>query len=263
MQGFNKLAGVQDPPPSSFPEPPPIPQSDHDIESQTSHSLNSRPSRASLPVDRKPSRRTLNGQSSQPSLRPHSLDPGEPNYAASQRSRESTFAESQDGIPWGPQHPCFPHPNPHVPVESHDYAATRIVRVQRDWLVAGDLYPALQNLYPEILVGFITEDQFRSLIATLNKMLEEAFTPWSVGGWFDAILGIATGFLWDNTGLTASKRKVAQMERWVDDWNHEAESQGRQVKLIGLRRTGFLSLDIQIPDPHIDDPVPSDTASRP
>lgn len=140
--------------------------------------------------------------------------------------------------------------------------ATRIIRVQRDWLVAGDLYPALQNLYPEILIGYVSEDEFRSIIETSNKMLKEAFDPWTTSSWLDAALGVATGFLWDNTGMTATKRKVAHLEKWLDGWNHEAQRQGKEVSLIGPRKTGFLSLDIQIPDPLIDEPIMIDGSSR-
>lgn len=261
MEGFNKLAGVQDasrlgaPTAAPFPEPPPIPQ-DGDLESQTTHSITSRPSRASLPVNRQPSRRTLNDNSSHPSLR-HQLSArrvNNGNYAASRQSRDTSPADSQEEeeLAWGPQHPCFPHPNPHVPLNSSEHGATRIIRIQRDWLVAGDVYPALQNLYPEILADFITETEFRAIVETLNKMLEEAFTPWSASSWIDTGLSIMTGFLWDNMGLTASKRKVREMEKWIDQWNREAEREGFEARLIDLRRSGFLSLDIQIPDPHID-----------
>ena len=253
MQGLNKIAGVQDPVPANFPEPPPIPESEPDIESQREHSLTSRPSRSSLPVNRQPSRRTLRGQSSQPSLRQQALQ--DQGYSASRQSRESVEADTDGDVEWGPHHPCFPHPNPHVPLDSPEYSATRIIRIQRDWLVAGDLYPALQNLYPEILIGYIDEEEFRYIIETLNSMLKESFNPWAASSWIDSALGVATGFLWDNTGVTVTKRKVRHLERWVDDWNRQAQDLGREARIIGPRRTAFLSLDIQIPDPLIDDPI--------
>lgn len=253
MQSLNKAAGVQEPAPAPFPEPPPIPQSEHDIEAQTTHSIKSRPSRSSLPIDRRPSRRTLNGRPSNLSLSQRNGLAS--NYTASRHSREeSTDEDVEDDIVWGPQHPCFPHPNPHVPLDSTEYQLSRIIRVQRDWLVAGDLYPALQNLYPEILIGYVSEEEFRIIIETTNKMLKEAFDPWVKSNWVDAALGIATGFLWDNTGLTMAKRKMARLEKWMDEWNRDAQRQGKEVRLIEPRRTGFLSLDIQIPDPLIDEP---------
>ncbi|KEQ84819.1 hypothetical protein M438DRAFT_241488, partial [Aureobasidium pullulans EXF-150] len=157
----------------------------------------------------------------------------------------------EDELPWGPSHPCFPHLNPHVAIASPLYSSTRVIRVQRDWLVAGDLYPALQNLYPEILDQWLSESDFRTVVETLNPMLKQAFEPNTWGSWFDALMGVATGFLWDNFGWTGVKRGVRDMEKWVEGWNTEAEREGREVRLIDLRRTGFLSLDIQIPDPHV------------
>lgn len=262
MESLNKAAGVQEPVPSSFPEPPPIPQSEQDIESQNNHTVSRRPSRSSLPVNRKPSRRTLNGQPSQSSLRNRNSLVQEDGYTVSRQSQESAIGEAEDDIAWGPQHPCFPHPNPHVPLDSPEYTVTRIIRVQRDWLVAGDLYPAYQNLYPEILMGYISEDEFRSIIEMTNRLLREAFDPWAASNWVDAILGVVTGFLWDNTGLTSAKRKVGHVEEWVDRWNREAARQGKEARLVGPRQTGFLSLDVQIPDPFIDEPVLIDNEPR-
>ncbi|KAL1302502.1 hypothetical protein AAFC00_002891 [Neodothiora populina] len=262
MQTMNQMAGVHDPAPAGFPEPPPIPQDDPDLEGQTTQSIKSRPSRSSLPPNRQPSRRTMNdGQSLHPSVRQQETLAPPDRYTMSRHSAESSIGGSEMEIEWGPRHPCYPHPNPHVPLDSPEYTTTRIIRVQRDWLVAGDLYPAFQNLYPEILIGYVSEDDFRKIIETTNKMLKEAFNPWATGNWFDAFLGIATGFLWDNTGLTATKRKVARLERWVDEWNYEAQRGGNDVLLIGPRKTGFLTLDIQIPDPKIDDgsPTPAHT----
>ncbi|THV99496.1 hypothetical protein D6D27_00893, partial [Aureobasidium pullulans] len=234
MQPFNKLAGVEEATNiQNHPPPPPIP----DLESQATHSLHSRPSRASLPVNRKPSRRTLHEQSSRNSLRPPSLHPsllppsagwqGIPNgdYTASAHSHDTQL---EDELPWGPSHPCFPHLNPHVAIASPLYSSTRVIRVQRDWLVAGDLYPALQNLYPEILDQWLSESDFRTVVETLNPMLKQVFEPNTWGSWFDALMGVATGFLWDNFGWTGVKRGVRDMEKWVEGWNTEAEREGRE-----------------------------------
>lgn len=259
MQPFNRIAGVEEVNSTSIanhPPPPPIP----DLESNNgpTHSLHSRPSRASLPPNRKPSRRTLQEQSSRNSLRPPSLHPSllppspglpQQDYTASAHSHDTYHSED---LPWGPSHPCFPHLNPHVALSSPDYAATRVIRVQRDWLVAGDLYPQLQNLYPEILDPYLSEPAFRNVIETVNPMLKRAFEPATWSAWVDALMGVATGFLWDDAGFSGTKRKVGRLEDWVDGWNREAEREGKEVRLIALRRTGFLSLDIQIPDPHVD-----------
>ncbi|ELR10074.1 hypothetical protein GMDG_04475 [Pseudogymnoascus destructans 20631-21] len=46
---------------------------------------------------------------------------------------------------------CFPHLNPYVPTDSVAYANTRIIRIPRDWMIAGDLAPTFSATYPELL----------------------------------------------------------------------------------------------------------------
>ncbi|KAF2736943.1 hypothetical protein EJ04DRAFT_574978 [Polyplosphaeria fusca] len=156
---------------------------------------------------------------------------------------ESEFA-------WGPSHPCFPHPNPHVPLGSPLYAHTKIIRIKRDWMIKGDLAPTFANLYPEILDPLISEDDFRNLIKHINDTLIKAFDPTSFRAWADAILGVLTFWIWEDLGLTHVKKQLADLEKWIDAWNAKVgEKEG--VRIISLRRTGYLTLDIMIPDPQI------------
>ncbi|GAM90855.1 hypothetical protein ANO11243_089010 [Dothideomycetidae sp. 11243] len=238
-----------------------VPDPNEDIEQQTSHSITARPSRASLPPSRRPSHRSLNsavsptGTSAAWTTQPPSLLPYSPGGTATATSGPSPSLPGdadEDDIEWGPSHPCFPHPNPHVALASPLYAATRVVRIQRDWLAAGDTYPALANLYPEILADWLDEAEFRTLIQALNERLKNAFRPNTTRAVVDAVLGVATGFLWDDFGATGAKGAVKGLETFMDGWNAEREKQGNPVRLIPLRRTGFMNLDIQIPDPGID-----------
>jgi hypothetical protein len=144
-------------------------------------------------------------------------------------------------FPWGPSHPCFPHPNPHVPLKSEIFDNTRIIRIKRDWMMAGDLAPTFANLYPEILDPLVSEEDFRLLVKKINDTLIEAFDPFTFRACLDAIMGVATFWLWDDVGLTGVKRKLADLERWIDDWNrHVGEKEA--VKIIPLRRTGYLTV---------------------
>ncbi|PVI07625.1 hypothetical protein DM02DRAFT_648674 [Periconia macrospinosa] len=192
------------------------------------------------------------GLSIRPSLTRISL-PSRPN------SLHSAGDAAQDGdgdgddaseFPWGPSHPCFPHPNPHVPLDSELYENTRIIRIKRDWMIKGDLAPTFTNMYPEILDPIITEDQFRTIIQKVNTTLIDAFDPFSFRAWLDSLMGVATFWLWDDAGLTNVKRKLAELESWLETWNKQTGEQ-EGVKIIPLRRTGYLTLDIQIPDPHL------------
>jgi len=176
---------------------------------------------------------------------------------------------AEEEIPWGPSHPCFPHMNPHVPLSSPEYATTRIIRVRRDWMQVGDLAPTFANLYPEILDPLVSEDEFRRIIQHINKELVAAFSPWSARALFDAVLGMATLWLWDDIGLAGVKGRLKKLEDWVEKWNRGVGSQ-EGVKIIPLRRTAYMTvslirfpamprlfpltvrqLDFEIPDPHI------------
>ena len=147
-------------------------------------------------------------------------------------------------LPWGPTHPCFPHINPHVPLASPLIKTTRIIRIRRDWMIAGDLAPAFSNVYPEILDPWVSEQDFRFLIQKINEGLLQAFNPLGWRAWVDAVLGIATAWLWEDLGFTGAKSGVRGVEAFIERWN--AEKSGKdaesEVRIIPLRRTGYLSV---------------------
>lgn len=154
---------------------------------------------------------------------------------------------------WGPQHPCFPHMNPHVPLESPEHTSTRIIRIQRDWMMQGDLAPTFSDLYPEILDPCgVSEQEFRRIIAKVNSELIESFNPHGFRNILDGILGVATGWLWDDLGLTAVKSRLNSLETWIENWNKEMEKKNANSedstsippKLISLRRTGYMTVRI-------------------
>ncbi|TDZ27240.1 Ras modification protein ERF4 [Colletotrichum spinosum] len=170
------------------------------------------------------------------------------------------------GEEWGPQHPCFPHLNPHVPTESAEYHNTRIIRIRRDWLLEGDLAPTFSNLYPEILdPAGVSEQEFRRIVDKLNGELVPIFSPYNWRNIVDGVLGLVTGWLWDDLGFTGVKARLKRLERWIDQWNSEMEKTvgnedaSMAPRIISLRRTGYMTLDIQIPDPEIA-PAPSTPA---
>jgi hypothetical protein len=197
-------------------------------------------------------------------------------------SSNNTSIIGSDGPPpnpaeeWGPQHPCFPHMNPHVPLSSPEYQTTRIIRIRRDWMIEGDLAPTFSNLYPEILdPAGVSEADFRTLVEHVNNELIPAFNPWGVRNVIDAFLGLVTGYIWDDLGFTAVKGRLRKVEQYLEDWNREMESRSKEgpgsaPRIVPLRRTGYmnvcfplsflsqtvsnltsLQLDIQVPDPEI------------
>lgn len=181
-------------------------------------------------------------------------------------SRDGSFSQRQEIRPdvddhdeagslseelaWGPAHPCFPHTNVHVPRASPEYQNTRVIRIKRDWMVKGDLAPTYSNLYPEILDPLIPEVEFRRIIQHVNQTLVDAFDPFAVWNWVDGLLGFATGWLWEDFRPTGVKGKLRRLEQWIEDWNQSIGAHDG-VRIIPLRRTGYMTLDVQIPDPQV------------
>lgn len=260
MDAFNRLTGHQETDetatskPANFPEPPPIPD-DNQLHPQLTH----RASRASLPLNRQASRRSIH---SSVTNRAHENLASSTQPASSvRRSGETGQTEgTEDDFEWGPNHPCFPHPNPHCSPTSEEAKQTRVIRVRRDWLSTGDTYPAYANLYPEILDPMVPESDFRFLISNINTRIEESFSAFTIRAFVDFVLGVLTGFLWDDTGFSGAKTGQKGLERFVDNWNAQKAREGQDVKLVHPRRTGFMALDFIIPDPGID-LAPEDAAA--
>lgn len=277
METLHKLAGVQDTSdlsasqperpsqPTIHPEPPPIP--DH----TESPSLSQRASRVSLPLNRQPSHKSFRSSKSKqgsrvdlsdypptPRFDPHAhAHSGEGGEAGQQGAHSvggsaSGDEEGEEDFPWGPSHPCFPHPNPHCAVGSEEARSTRVIRVKRDWLAAGDLYPQFANLYPEILDPLVSDTEFRFLVTSLNGRLKRAFDPFGSRAWVDAVVGVLTGFVWEDVGATGPKRGMKGLEAFVEEWNRGRGTEGREVRLVQPRRTGFMGLDFVVPDPGIE-----------
>lgn len=173
------------------------------------------------------------------------------------------------GEEWGPQHPCYPHLNPHVPLNSPEYTSTRIIRIRRDWLIEGDLAPTFSNLYPEILdPAGVSEQEFRRVIEKLNGELIPIFNPYSWRNILDGVLGLITGWVWDDLGLTYAKTRLRSLESWIDKWNIDMEKAAGSEegiiapRIVSLRRTGYMNLDFQIPDPEIAPATSEPSGSR-
>lgn len=154
-----------------------------------------------------------------------------------------------DDEEWGPQHPCFPHLNPHVPIDSPEYVNTRIIRIKRDWLLEGDLAPTFSNMYPEILdPAGLSEPEFRRVIDKLNSELVTTFKPSNFRNVMDGVLGLLTGWLWDDLGFTYAKSRLARLERWIERWNQEMEKTVGgddniiPPKIMPLRQTAYMTV---------------------
>lgn len=156
------------------------------------------------------------------------------------------------GEEWGPQHPCYPHLNPHVPLSSPLYQTTRVIRIRRDWMIEGDLAPTFSNLYPEILEpAGVSEQDFRTIIERVNAELITAFSPYNLRNIFDGVIGLFTGWIWDDMGFTGVKSRLNNVEAYLDAWNREMEGKskdgpGSAPQIVPLRRTGYMNVSVHL-----------------
>jgi hypothetical protein len=105
----------------------------------------------------------------------------------------------------------------------------------------GDLAPTYTNLYPEVLDPLITEEEFRRIITTVNETTKEAFNPYGSRAMFDTVMGVATFWLWEDLGFAGVKKKLSDLERWIEIWNRDYGSK-EGVSILPLRRTAYMSV---------------------
>lgn len=272
MQNFAKFAGVQDASEhlGDNTAETTSPRHQVDLEAQPTQ-VTARPARASLPSGQRNSRKSIQSAKSDGSLRNpvitaaadapplpenaqhiYDLARAQPDNNAQDTNNDDAPNE-EDDAEWGPSHPCFPHLNPYVPVDSADFRNTRILRVERTYTEANDLYPVFKSIYPEVVDSHLSEPEFHSMVRHLNELLKEAFSPATTRAALDAFLGVATGFLWDDFGRTSVKKGVRAIETYMEEWNVQKQREQRDVRLIPLRKTGYMTLDMQIPDPKLDE----------
>lgn len=165
--------------------------------------------------------------------------------ASSHTSIQGSFDPATPGADdaWGPAHPCYPHLNPYTPIDSTLYQQTRIIRIPRDWMVAGDLAPTFSSTYPELLgEAGLSEADFRRCVEAVNARLVEAFDPFRVRNLVDAVMGLCTGWLWDDAGLTYTKRSLAAVEKMMEGFNGELERGGSEAKFVPLKKSAYMSV---------------------
>lgn len=177
---------------------------------------------------------------------PHGIGPALSSTNTSILGSDGPAAAAEE---WGPLHPCYPHLNPHVPLSSPLYRTTRIIRIRRDWMLEGDLAPTFSNLYPEILdPAGVSEQDFRTVVERVNAELVPAFNPWGARNIIDGVMGLLTGWVWDDLGLTGVKQRLRKVEGYLEEWNRDmkakSKGEGMAPKIVSLRRTGYMNVSL-------------------
>ena len=223
----------------------------HENQQQTQHTCSLGSTNALKPDDLEAGRniRRSASRASMPLSHHHSTNNAADNPSNDVNNNNNDASSTVEDFSWGPNHPCFPHLNPHVPLSSPLHASTRIIRIRRDWMPNGDLAPQFANLYPEILDPLMPEEQFRGVVEHVNRELAEAFSPWTARSWVDAAMGVLTGWMWDDLGMTGVKKRLEELEAWIERWNSEWGRRGEggveteeYAWIVPLRRTGYLTV---------------------
>lgn len=175
-------------------------------------------------------------------------------------------------------------PNNHVPVDSATYSDTRIVRIPRIFSTTklSDIIPQFSEYIPgtepaaindqhgltfkpagiydnnsfgetsvtPLVPGYMTEEEFHTIIHNINQYLQEAFDPYNIWNLFDSILDlisanfytkIINNFLVD----TYSKRKLQELEKYIEnEVNTKAFANRPGLKILSPRKSGYLSVCI-------------------
>lgn len=108
----------------------------------------------------------------------------------------------------------------------------------------GDLAPAYSNVFPDILEPHVTEDQFRMVVSRVNALLQEAFDPWNMWNWVDAIVGLLTLWLLEEVAGTHVKRVLKDVESYLEGMNRELADAGQKAKFVPLRRSGYMNVGV-------------------
>lgn len=179
-------------------------------------------------------------------------------------------------------------PNPYASRDSEEYKTTRIVRIPRQFDAGpnADFVPQFSTFTPgnepaaiksEDMPKFSVAGEFQGelfgktsatplvpkwvghaelneIVTTINAMLKSALSPNQVETWLDNVLDFFSATLYsrvftNNVRNTFYKRKIAEVEKYVENVNEMLGKRNGKLKMISPVESAFLSLDFQIPKP--------------
>ncbi|KAF5097537.1 hypothetical protein D0Z00_002369 [Geotrichum galactomycetum] len=167
--------------------------------------------------------------------------------------------------------------NPHLPAtgsgngnnSNNDAtrAMTRIIRIPREFSANNDLYPQFSTFYPGTEPGALTpadgggltstsplwlylnEAELHEIVSSVNMRLEAALSPYRWQNVVDHCLNLVCCWLFDRIRDPYVKHRLRELETAVAEMNIRLAAEGKPVRVISPLRTGYLSLDIEIPRP--------------
>ena len=161
--------------------------------------------------------------------------------------------------------------NPHLPAPGgngdNSSAPTRIIRIPREFSTNNDLYPQFSTFYPGTEPGaltpadgggltsasplrlYLSESELHEIVSTVNTRLEAALSPYHWQNVVDHCLNLVCCWLLELVRDPYVKRRLRELETAVAETNARLAAEGKPVRVISPLRTGYLSLDIEIPRP--------------
>ncbi|CCK73392.1 Shr5p NDAI_0G04070 [Naumovozyma dairenensis CBS 421] len=177
-------------------------------------------------------------------------------------------------------------PNVYVPSCSEAFKRTRIVRIPRNFEASlGSPYfstvlpgfePAAftsendeemfipRGIYDDDQVfgcnsisplsSYITQARYEEIVKDINDILAYSFQVYSWYNILDVVLGSLTLGIWSwLSKYICPNRKLFSLELYVEQVNQTPLFKSQGIQIISPRRSGYLSLDFQIPMPPLPD----------
>lgn len=168
--------------------------------------------------------------------------------------------------------------NPYIPVSSSsaNKATTRIVRIPREFHSHGDLFPQFSTVFPGEEAGalvpdhghnaegensstaglalssvsplklYLSHDELRSIVESVNGYLMQALSPYGAWNIFDFLLNLMFCWLLDLVRDAHSKRRLKELEEYIQYVNRDLQERGKSVRFISPLRSGYLSVCVTI-----------------
>ncbi|AMD20327.1 HDL417Wp [Eremothecium sinecaudum] len=104
------------------------------------------------------------------------------------------------------------------------------------------------------LSNYLTAEQFREIVSEINEYLREGYQVHPYISILHNVADALTFNIWSRLfGLFSSESPLQRLEEYIEQVNERSLFKDNGLRMISLRRSGYLSLDIEIPKPELAD----------
>ncbi|CCK67837.1 Shr5p KNAG_0A01480 [Huiozyma naganishii CBS 8797] len=179
-------------------------------------------------------------------------------------------------------------PNPYCAIDSLEFQTTRVVRIPRRFETTLE-YPCFSTMLPgnepaaivdatdgkefvphgvyddgqlfgyssvSPLSLYFTQEEFEVIVTQVNRYIAKSFRASSPYNVFDIAVGILTLGLWSLLSHWHELQPVSlkKLDRYILHLNSSTKFSSQGISIINPKRSGFLSLDFQVPRPRLAKP---------